>query len=794
MIAWGVTLAALSAVLAFVPLFDVLGYELAFALGIAAALAGAHLGAEAVWRARAGASASDGAAADARPVRAVAALWARATMRVWALAIAPLAIASLNALRVRNCDFVGGLAWFALLPLASAALGAAAGVACGLARAWRRRVVPTLLAVAIVGASFAVAAWRFYAGPAIFAYDPFGGYFPGTLYDEEVAIGAPLLWARAYHAAAALAVLFACALFLDGPRLALRWRASAGRARVTAGRARVALAFALAAAAAAALGAAHARLGFYYSAADVQRELGGARETAHFVLHYTPTGPFARDLELVVADHEFRWAELRALFGVAPSGKIHAYLFDSAAQKQKYMGASHTSIAKPWRREIYLQADAWPHPVLAHELAHVFAGAFGDPIFGASRHGLAFNVGLIEGVATAAAWSGAPLTPHEQVAVARALGVEPPLEAVLSMRFLGYGGAAAYATAGSFCKFLLERSGPLPLERVYRAGGSAAAWREVYGVPLATLKAEWRRFIDGIAVPEREREAARARLAHPSVFHRVCAHALALRRDAARHAAQSGDRVHALALFETVCADDPDDPQNLVDILDTVAAADAGTAARPPNAAADDDAVTRAANALLAHPKVTPAQRAHATLALADHALLAGDRDTARARYDAALALPLDEADARLATAKRIAAAEPPGPAADALTHFLLQPAAARDAAVDLYTLDRLVAAAPDRGLHHYLLARQLSQRARWDDAAREFARARELGLPDERFGREALRLGGLAAFRAGRVADARAAFEALRVNAPPGVLVEADEWLRRASFAPPPQLSGSVK
>ena len=37
------------------------------------------------------------------------------------------------------------------------------------------------------------------------------------------------------------------------------------------------------------------------------------------------------------------------------------------------MGAMRVYIAKPWRREVYLQLADFPHPVFAHELAHVVA-------------------------------------------------------------------------------------------------------------------------------------------------------------------------------------------------------------------------------------------------------------------------------------------------------------------------------------------------------------------------------------------------------------------------------------
>ena len=69
---------------------------------------------------------------------------------------------------------------------------------------------------------------------------------------------------------------------------------------------------------------------------------------------------------------------MHAAFGAAPDGRITIWLFDSADDKRRWLGAAHVQIAKPWRREVYVQWEGLPHAVLPHELAHVFAGAWGD--------------------------------------------------------------------------------------------------------------------------------------------------------------------------------------------------------------------------------------------------------------------------------------------------------------------------------------------------------------------------------------------------------------------------------
>jgi hypothetical protein len=759
---WAAVLAVVGAVLCFVPLFDVLGYEWCLVMGVLSSLAGAHIGAVRVWRERWQRAGSAVTAAEAHPGTTVGRLWWRATLATWAGLLVPVAAILLNALRVRNCDPAGGLAWLAMMPVLSAAMGAGAGTVAGLLRAWRGRMAPSALALGIVVASVACGVWRFYAAPPIFGYDPFVGYFAGTLYDEEVAITGAFLWARLYQGALVAFWLALSGVLLDARRLSLR--APSLRARP--------LALAVAAGLVAVwLWQARAQLGFALDAGDIARRLGGEKRTAHFVLHYSPTGPYAKELDAYAADDEFWWHELERWFGAAPAPPVHAFLFDNVAQKRALMGAGHTFIAKPWRREIYLQYDAWPQTVTRHELAHVFAGPFGDPIFGIARRGLAFNVGLIEGVAVAAAWNDKPLTAHQTVKVLRDAGLvdAATIERIMGPSFFGINAAQAYSIAGSFCRFLADTRGVDKLMQLYRAAGARGSWQRIYGTELAALAAEWLRLVDEQAVPERERQVALARLKRPSIFRRPCAHALALHKQAARDAAQAGDKARALREWDTVCRDEPT-PENQLDRI------------RAAMIAGDLDG---AAHLLAATHSGDDAASAGQVAMLRGDLDLSAGRDPARA-YDEAAAAPLDESNARLATVKQTVAHWPSSPARTALLQILAAPAGTRDAALDLVTLQKLSDAEPERTLLHYLIGRQLYTRNRWADAADELGRRGREPLPDARFEREAVRLRAAALYRLGRCDEARPLLRQLAGDsgADVGVRLEAFEFLARCDFA----------
>ena len=224
---WTLAIFLLSAGLCAVPLFNLLGYESSLVLAVLASLFAVRQGVHVVHKLRervvhGRVPASHAGGPDEAPLKTVLGLWLRALLSVEAVLLLPLLVLLGNGLRVRNCSYASGLHFYAMLPAASGAIGAAVGVAAALWTARRRRGL--VLGCALVTGSVLWSVWRFAATPAIYAYDPFFGYYPGALYDEAVAVGRPLYWARLLHALVALALLAAAAQGLDGYSLQARLR------------------------------------------------------------------------------------------------------------------------------------------------------------------------------------------------------------------------------------------------------------------------------------------------------------------------------------------------------------------------------------------------------------------------------------------------------------------------------------------------------------------------------------------------------------------------------------------
>jgi hypothetical protein len=743
----------LGLVLAQLPLFGVLGYELALVATLVASIASLVIGAS---LARAAARVEAPALVRARsPVPLVGALWWRSAAVAAAVTAIPALVAAVHGLWAPTCDWGFGLRAYLSMVTTSAVLFSGAGVAIGLATAGARAWAPVVLGAALVLALALAGLWRFYSEPPVFTYDALIGYFPGNMYDEDIRLGAPLYWARLEELAWVIAALGAVAAVLDAPTLRPRWR-ERRPAALRSGSLAIAL---LAAGAAVALRADSGDLGYAVDADDMQRALGGRYETAHFVIYYAQTDAIAADIELIGADHELRLAQVAAELDVSADelarlGKIRSYYFASRDQKARLMGARDVEMAKPWRREIYVDHEPFPHPVIRHEIAHVVASLYGDPWFGVAAGRVAgvplmINPGLVEGLAVALDWPGdykTSLTPHQLVRALQKLGIEPSIGDVLSLGFLSLSSQRSYTTAGSFVRFLLDEKGPTALKRLYSTGGDFVA---AFGESLGDLESEWRAMLQTVPISDGEVQMIAERFRHGSVFTRPCPHAVAARHAEAVEALGRGDRARAITLLREICKDSENDPIYLTALGIALISGEEPdlTEGRSllETLAGEEDAVTTTLRAsALTH------------LADADSDEDPPDLAAAEAHLARAAALSLDEDRAREIDAKLLALRHH-GPAGASLVAYFFG-AADRDTR-ELAT--EATIAEPTLGLAWYLRGLQYAQGAAPDhvQATRALGLALNLGLPSRRFERQAARMLAISAWRTGdRAAVARAA------------------------------------
>jgi hypothetical protein len=739
---WASFLALLAALLDFAPLFNVLGYDFAFAIGLAAALAGVDMGHGAVCAAR----------RNARPISPPR-IAAEAMVATGAILVIPLLLSLANAFHVRNCNVGAGLAFFALLPLCSGTFAAGAGATAAIALPGRRTGRLAAFALPLLSVSWALL--RLYRDPAVFAFDPFGGFFPGPIYDEALRPPMRLVWFRLANLtwlAAALAV--AHWLWQDArPGLRLALRPLRGLARPWP-RAMVVLVLV-----AASVGwyEARGRLGFHVRAADLTRILPRETRSEHFVLRTDSAAESDADIDLARQDLEFRYQQLARILGVEPTLPVIVYRFPSSAAKKDAVGAANTLYAKPWTREIFVQADRFPAQRLRHELAHVFASAFGDRMFGVS---LAWHLvgpipwptlasGLIEGIAEAADFDNPDgrSTTHQEAAAMLALGKAPELRRALGAGFTFESGPRAYTVAGSFCRFLLDQYGAEKLGALYRSAGD---FTRVYGRDLPALEADWRAFLTALPVDESSHAQAEESFRRPAIFQKVCARELAARVSDARARLGTAPR-DSVALLSSACADDPGEPTFRLDLAEAlVAVGEPDQALATLAATTASGGLTRPlrgrASSIEAGIHFRAGRLAQAQTALAQVELAAtedGDLRTARAKQRA-----LRDEDARKSLGRILFGDERGRPL---------------DAGLVVYLVTEFAQKAPDEAIGPYLVGRQLAGRdaklalPHLAEACPLFLAHQSVPL-DDLFFKECLRLLGESAYLAGDLSTAREA------------------------------------
>ncbi|WP_437774185.1 hypothetical protein [Sorangium sp. So ce1097] len=717
----GAALVAIAmALVGFLPLFDGPGYESALAAGLLVP------GAAAI------ATALDVAAHRPPPVDAFRRGVANGALFALVAYVTTLA----HGLRAGFCDVLGGSAHFALGPGLGAALGGAWGavageLAAGSRRedappppAWRRRLAAVLAALAAPLGSAGVSAIRFYTSPIVFAYDPFAGFFSGTLYDTIVDASGLLT-----YRAGTLATLFAASA------LAQHLVHDAG-GRVTfqpQGRPGLLLLGAASAAISAGTLLEGARLGHFQTSETIAAELGALSQGERCEVVY-PRGMREADVQRFVRECDAhitageRWLGAPAELDGEPL-RVRAYLFESAAQKGALMGASGTYVAKPWRREVYLQAAGYPHPTLGHEIMHVLAGAFARGPFKVAGRlgGWLPDPGLIEGIAVAGSpREGEDLSPREWARAMKDLGILPPLSRLFALGFLAENSSTAYTVSGAFVAHVRATYGPDAVRAWY--GGQPLP--ELTGAPWDAMERAFHADLDALTLPDAARAQAKARFDRPAVFERRCPHVVdACKQKAEQHRAR-GDHEGAIAAYRRVLSLDKS-PATRVAIAETRLASDAPSSrsegVRELEEIAGDASIPR-------HLRDRAAER------LGDVALAAGDRERAAGWYREVAGRLVDEDRLRTLDVKIAAASDDRARAA--VVELLI---GTRGGAPDRFRAAELLGAwaaqAPGDGLPSYLLARYYLNDGRFDEAADRLDRALAAHLPIQRVWIEAKRL-----------------------------------------------------
>ncbi|MEE2758195.1 MAG: hypothetical protein VYA30_16165 [Myxococcota bacterium] len=568
--------------LCFVPLFNLLAFEFAFAMSIPLTIAGGLLGVyferwPSDWVSR---------------LRVIGSL----SILIWLAALAPIL---LNALRVQNCNLLEGLVLFLIFPV----LGSVAAFLWGLASETLYSGKGMRLFIGIWTLFVFHGLYKFVVHPPVDIYSPLLGYWPGALYDDVFLIDQRLWVSRFEDLSIALLALTLVRHWTSRPHHGRkRWLTSLTMCAI--------------------FGFTHlaaVERGVHRDKAYIQSALGGHIETGNFNIYYPARWSDQRIVPLQY-DLEFYYTELTHFFLREPTEKISVYFYTDPKQKKWLMGARRTRIAKPWQWSFHVDKPRLGLATIKHEMAHVFAAVYGRvPHRLSLTHKILPNMGIIEGIAEAATWPIRRLDLHQWSAAMHELKIAPEITRLLSpQKFYGLNSGTAYTLCGSFVRHVYETHGPDRVWNAYRDGEFAEGSLE----KLSPLLNEWKARLAKMTVPRAALAQARNKFDRPSIFGRVCAREIAsLWRIYRRERSQVEPR-KALSTLNTILGHLPNNPSARLAQIDTLAQINELETAR-----------TLAA-ALATDHKAGGVARNLASERLVDLDVALGDLTNARSRYE----------------------------------------------------------------------------------------------------------------------------------------------------------------
>jgi hypothetical protein len=242
--------------------------------------------------------------------------------------------------------------------------------------------------------------------------------------------------------------------------------------------------------------------GFGTGRSALRRALPASLADGRITVRFNPGHLSSRAATRLLDDALWHRRDLESRMDLTGGGPITLWCFSREYFWKQSTALSHGDLAAPWLGEATLLVDPDGRSgSLRHELVHLLAAAWSGPPFWASM-----DPGKTEGLATALAQrrDRGDVFQH-RFAAALAADRLPPARSVFGVFRFWLGGQDvrhAYALAGSFVGFLLERFGPVALGRWY--GGAPA--EEVFGMDLDQLDAAWRERLAEIPteVPEEE--------------------------------------------------------------------------------------------------------------------------------------------------------------------------------------------------------------------------------------------------------------------------------------------------
>ena len=289
-----------------------------------------------------------------------------------------------------------------------------------------------------------------YLYPQIYFYSPLIGFFPGSIYDEDINIDYKLIIYRLLN------FLFIYSFYILSKRSLIKSKTILACSIVVA----LVVSFFLS-----------PIFGFSTNEKRLTNILPNKIDTDKFIIYFDKIDSVEQ--KILTIHFQYYFSELQKSVKTTPSKKVKAFVFENDDDKRRYFGSGNADVAKPWLYQIYLDKYSWKS-TLKHELAHIFSSEFGSSFLKLAGN---LNPFLIEGFATA----NDPFIDILSVDNLAAIHYKNSNQNIIpslnrSFNFFGFNSTLSYIYSGSFCKFLIESYGIEKFKRYYSSNNFEEAY------------------------------------------------------------------------------------------------------------------------------------------------------------------------------------------------------------------------------------------------------------------------------------------------------------------------------
>lgn len=365
-----------------------------------------------------------------------------------------------------------------------------------------------------------------YLNPQIYFYNVIIGFFPGTIYDENITLTPNFILYRIINIFFFLLIYYS---LISKKILTVKFILCYRFLLVVI----TALIFSLL----------KSNLSFATDFSIIISELKGKIETENFVIFF-PDDLTKPRIENLILNHEYYYSELEKEINSKPDSRIVSFVFKDGAQKGRLFGAENADVAKPWLNQIYINYTGFEQ-TLHHELAHIFSAEFGKTPLKLADN---FNPVLIEGFAAAFADNFDDNEIHFMAKLAFESEYKISFESLFTgLNFFGQTSSISYIYAGSFIKYLRDIYGVEKLKALY----GDLNFYKIYKKDLSQLETEYFSFLKSLHFQINE-NTANLYFGRKTIFKRFCARYVAIKMKEASEFYQKNNYFEAEHIFSNI--------------------------------------------------------------------------------------------------------------------------------------------------------------------------------------------------------------------------------------------------